>query len=111
MEALEAYAWPGNVRELENRLQRACLVARGGVIGPDDLDFRELAPTPSAERSAFDALSEDEAGERAQLLAVLDRAEGVVSRAARELGLTRQALYRRMQRLRISLERRRAVPG
>jgi DNA-binding NtrC family response regulator/GAF domain-containing protein len=46
MDALHEYAWPGNLRELENRLSRACVVASGGELGPEHLDF-----APSGEES------------------------------------------------------------
>jgi DNA-binding NtrC family response regulator len=103
--ALEAYDWPGNVRELENRIQRALLVCKDGVIGPDDLDLGAAAmrgrpvPTPVPSAGPLD-------GDRRSIEDALVRARGVVSRAAGELGLSRQALYRRMERLGIELERR-----
>jgi DNA-binding NtrC family response regulator len=112
--ALLAYDWPGNVRELQNRLQRASLVCRDGLIRPADLDLaseaqaprpRALEPTVSAARNTKHAVPSDDP-ERAQLEDALQRAGGVVAKAAAELGLSRQALYRRMERLGLSIERR-----
>ncbi|MCA9593907.1 MAG: sigma-54-dependent Fis family transcriptional regulator [Myxococcales bacterium] len=102
--ALEAHDWPGNVRELENRIQRALLVGRP-PLHARDLDLLSApAQAPRSERSPeADPLS---AAERATVEAALTRARGVVSRAAAELGLSRQALYRRMERLGIEIERR-----
>jgi DNA-binding NtrC family response regulator len=113
------HEWPGNVRELDNRIQRAVLVCKDAVITPADLGLDTTAPSTlrssapaaapptrppspmSEERStAFDAL------ERAQIEQVLTEARGVVSKAAAQLGISRQALYRRMERLGIELERR-----
>jgi DNA-binding NtrC family response regulator len=98
-DALVAYDWPGNVRELENRVRRATLVARGEPIQPAHLDL--AGDTPFVPR-----LSDDDARERRELVAVLSRADGIVARAAEELGVSRQALYRKMARLGVELERR-----
>jgi DNA-binding NtrC family response regulator len=112
-EALLGYDWPGNVRELQNRLQRASLVCSEGTIRAADLALPAQAK-PSArsgEQSVPGAASEaapagaDDA-ERAQIEEALTRAGGVISKAAAQLGLSRQALYRRMERLGLSLERR-----
>lgn len=89
-EALLDYPWPGNVRELKNAIERAALLAGGGTVVPELLN---LAPhqTTAAARNL------DEPSREA-VEAALRGAEGVVSRAAQDLGLSRQALYRRMQR-------------
>ncbi len=97
--ALLSHAWPGNVRELENRVRRALLVESGDVLTPASLGFGEPSGgSPLAGRG--------DATERATLEAVIVRHSGRVSQAAEELGLSRQALYRRMERLGITLERR-----
>ena len=88
--ALKAHAWPGNVRELRNTLQRASLLARGDAIHAADLGL------PVAARAS--AASNDEP-DRAEIEAVLARNGGVMAQAAAELGLSRQALYRRLDRL------------
>ncbi len=88
--ALLAHAWPGNVRELRNVLQRAALLARTDAITTADLGL------PPATHAA--AASADEP-DRASIEAALDRAGGVLAQAASELGLSRQALYRRLDRL------------
>jgi DNA-binding NtrC family response regulator len=95
--AMAAYSWPGNVRELSNRIQRAALVASGPDLSPHDLG---LGPGGS------ERLSVDGGGERAAFEEVLRRHAGSISRAAQELGLSRQALYRKMEKLGIVLERR-----
>jgi len=97
--ALREHAWPGNVRELFNRLQRAVVVATGESITPADLGFGPV----EARRAEED---NPEAPERSLIEEVLRRHGGSVSRAAKELGSSRQALYRRMERLGIVLERR-----
>ncbi len=85
--ALLAHAWPGNVRELKNVIERAALLAGGQTIGPELLAL----PAPAAHRNL------DEPSREA-VQAALNSAGGVVSRAAQALGLSRQALYRRMER-------------
>ncbi|MCR6701988.1 MAG: sigma-54 dependent transcriptional regulator [Dokdonella sp.] len=90
--ALVAHAWPGNVRELKNAIQRASLLCSNGVVTARDLG---LAPVRApAGRSGPDVEPDREAIESA-----LQRARGVISQAAAELGLSRQALYRRMDKL------------
>ncbi len=98
--ALLAHPWPGNVRELQNRLQRARLVASADTIVPEDLGLA-VAPT-----LADEAWREEAVGERQALEDLLRTHQGSVSRVAQALGLSRQALYRRMERLGVSLERR-----
>ncbi|MEO8747130.1 MAG: sigma-54 dependent transcriptional regulator [Rhodanobacter sp.] len=88
-EALLAYPWPGNVRELKNAIERAALLAGGSTVVPELLNLAQLQVAP--------ARSLDEPSREA-VEAALQRAGGVVSRAAQDLGLSRQALYRRMQR-------------
>jgi DNA-binding NtrC family response regulator len=117
--ALERHDWPGNVRELENRVQRAVLVCRGGPIGIADLGLDERAQPshsepPVAAPSGVPSVAPSDPPltgtlsevEREAIHGALGRARGVVSRAAAELGLSRQALYRRMERLGIEMERR-----
>ncbi len=90
-ETLMAYEWPGNVRELHNCLERAKLMASSSLIGADDLGLAVAHPRSDAE----------EADDIRRALAACD---GVVARAARHLNLTRQALYRRMEKYGIELD-------
>ncbi|MGX9217379.1 sigma-54-dependent transcriptional regulator [Massilia sp. UBA6681] len=89
--ALQAHTWPGNVRELKNVMARASLLAQGEVIKAADLGLPvAVAPTPDTEP------------DRDAIVQALARAGGVVAQASNELGLSRQALYRRMERLGIA---------
>jgi len=89
--ALQAHTWPGNVRELKNVMARASLLAQGEVIKAADLGLPvAVAPTPDTEP------------DRDAIVQALARAGGVVAQASSELGLSRQALYRRMERLGIA---------
>ena len=94
--ALLGHDWPGNVRELQNRVRRAMALSAGATITAADLGFGE----------AGEARAEEVPFERAQIEAALLNANGSVSRASEALGLSRQALYRRMEKLGIVLERR-----
>ena len=89
--ALLDYAWPGNVRELKNAIQRATLLCRDRTIQPADLGLVMRVPQPRP-------LAAPEP-DRAAIEAALARAGGVISQAATELGLSRQALYRRLEKL------------
>ncbi|MFL6697437.1 MAG: sigma-54-dependent transcriptional regulator [Vitreoscilla sp.] len=90
-DALRAHAWPGNVRELKNVIERAALLAGGQTISMALLGLPEAAPPAHAQRSL-------EEPSRAAIESALAAAHGVVSRAAQALGMSRQALYRRMER-------------
>ncbi len=104
-EALVRHRWPGNVRELENVLRRAVLVASGDTIGAGDLG---LAPLPGIRAAG----AEIEPGnglllaDRIKIERALAEAEGVVAKAAEILGISRQALYRKMERHGLAVERR-----
>jgi Response regulator containing CheY-like receiver, AAA-type ATPase, and DNA-binding domains len=89
--ALLAHSWPGNVRELMNTIRRASLLSTGVEISPADLGL-VMAP------GTLEMVPEREP-DRAEIEGALARARGVIARAARELGLSRQALYRRMEKL------------
>ncbi|MEO8461322.1 MAG: sigma-54 dependent transcriptional regulator [Dokdonella sp.] len=90
--ALVAHAWPGNVRELKNAIQRACLLCRDGVVSARDLG---LAPV----RGISTRVAPEVEPDRAAIEAAIQRARGVISQAAADLGLSRQALYRRMEKM------------
>jgi DNA-binding NtrC family response regulator len=89
--ALVRHGWPGNVRELKNVMQRAALLAKGDTIKAGDLGL------PAAPATEPEPVLDRQAIEEA-----LARHAGVVAQAAADLGLSRQALYRRMERLGIS---------
>ncbi|MBN8739948.1 MAG: sigma-54-dependent Fis family transcriptional regulator [Lysobacterales bacterium 69-70] len=92
--ALLAHAWPGNVRELKNSIQRARVLCRDGLVQPADLGLAGAVRAP---------LRGNDEPDRAAIEAALARARGVISQAAAELGLSRQALYRRLEKLGIGV--------
>ncbi len=89
-QALLQHSWPGNVRELRNVVERARLLATGRQVQAADLNL----PAPKTQGS-----NEEDGLNRAGIEASLRAAGGNVSRAAASLGMSRQALYRRMERL------------
>ncbi|MBX3696235.1 MAG: sigma-54 dependent transcriptional regulator [Dokdonella sp.] len=90
--ALLAHAWPGNVRELKNAIERASLLCSDATITARDLD---LGPA----RIAGGRLPPEAEPDKGMIEAALQRARGVISQAASDLGLSRQALYRRMEKM------------
>ena len=88
--ALMRHPWPGNVRELQNVIRRACLLSSTPAIGPEALALPAAEPTDPGGELAVD---------RPTIERALERAGGVIAHAARDLGLSRQALYRRMDKL------------
>jgi DNA-binding NtrC family response regulator len=93
MAALLEHAWPGNVRELEHVVERSMLLARGAAVEVDDLALRG-AQTPGDLH--FEQMTLDEV-EHHLIQRALARTGGQVSDAAKALGLSRSALYRRLQ--------------
>jgi len=83
------HAWPGNVRELRNAVQRAALLSEARI----EAEALGLAPATAPPAS----VGGDEP-DRSAIEAALDRSGGVLAQAAAELGLSRQALYRRLER-------------
>jgi DNA-binding NtrC family response regulator len=93
MQQMMQYPWPGNVRELEHTVERAVLLARGEEVEPAN-----LAITASrASATSFENMSIDEV-EALLIRKVLRRCDGNISQAAEGLGLSRAALYRRIEK-------------
>ena len=93
-DVLLGHAWPGNVRELKNAIERAALLAQGAPITPAQLGLPAAGSARSLDEPSRDAV-----------VAALAAANGMVSRAALALGLSRQALYRRMERYGLPTQR------
>ncbi|MCM2255657.1 MAG: sigma-54 dependent transcriptional regulator [Vicinamibacteria bacterium] len=91
--ALSEHAWPGNVRELDHAVERAVLMCQGETIKPADLGLRTAAEA----QGKLEEMSLEEV-EAFLIKKALSRYDGNVSRAADALGLSRSALYRRLQR-------------
>ncbi|NOK12913.1 sigma 54-interacting transcriptional regulator [Corallococcus exercitus] len=95
LEALLAYPWPGNVRELEHAVERALLMAVGDRVEAEDLLLKR-AGLASGGTTRLEEMTLEEV-ERYLIERALGRHDGNVSEAAKALGLSRSALYRRLQ--------------
>jgi DNA-binding NtrC family response regulator len=99
LDALRAHSWPGNVRELDHVIERAVLMTTTETVSAIDL---ALQTTPAAQLSArLEEMSLEDA-ERLLIKKALARFEGNANRAAEALGLSRSALYRRLQKYGLS---------
>jgi len=105
--ALLDYHWPGNVRELRNILERAAILADGGLIVAEHFAFRPSAPRAAVAATASHADEPDaaqpppadlKAVERSLIERAMAEARFNKSRAARQLGLTRAQLYAKLKR-------------
>jgi DNA-binding NtrC family response regulator len=92
--ALQQYAWPGNVRELNSVVERSLLLAAGAEIGTTDL---RLSAARGGPPSLEDMSLED--AERVLIRAAIRRCGGSVTAAAESLGLSRSAMYRRLEKV------------
>jgi len=100
--SLLAHDWPGNVRELRNSIERAKLLAQDSVVQRSDLNLPAAANRAGAQPGTVPGRDEDHLT-RESIEASLRAAAGNISRAAQSLGLSRQALYRRMERFGLRL--------
>jgi two-component system response regulator HydG len=96
LQKLKSYNYPGNVRELQYTIERAVIMADDHILRPDDLIFSIL-------ETATDTVADDDniqlsTLEKNAILRVIEKHNGNITRAAKELGLTRTALYRRLSK-------------
>jgi DNA-binding NtrC family response regulator len=107
LRALERHDWPGNVRELAHVVERAVLMARGGEIDALDLGSGgSVEPAPAAESAgpaSLNGLTLEQA-EQALIRNALDQCQGNIQRTAEVLGLSRGALYRRLEKYGLAAE-------
>jgi DNA-binding NtrC family response regulator len=94
IKAMHEHAWPGNVRELDHAVERGVLLSPGPSVRAADLGLRAQAAGGAAK---LEEMSLDEV-ERYLIQRTLSRYEGNVSQAAKALGLSRSAMYRRLQK-------------
>ncbi len=95
LKKLAAYSWPGNVRELQHAIERGVIMCESGSLDADDF-FLNQTRKKQAEME-IDSYNLDEI-ERKIITKVLKQNEGNITKAAKELGLTRTSLYRRMEK-------------
>jgi DNA-binding NtrC family response regulator len=93
LQAMVEYSWPGNVRELDHAVERAILLSQGDTVQVSDLGLKESrATTPPMEDLSLEEV------EALLVRKAIDRYGGNISQAAEALGLSRSALYRRLQK-------------
>ncbi len=92
LSALAAHHWPGNVRELSHTLERALILSEHEVLDESDFQF-----TPAVKAPASTSLRLEEHEQR-MVIQALEQAGGNISHAAEKLGITRSALYRRIEK-------------
>ena len=95
LEALTTYNWPGNVRELENRIKRAVVMAEGKYLTSENLELKDPS---SAEEETSTLRASRDSREKDLVRLAMEKAEGNVSRAAEELGISRPTLYQLLAR-------------
>lgn len=95
LKKLQKYQWPGNIRELRHTLERAIILAESPMLQPADFLFPESEK--EADGVVFDNYNLEDV-EKTIIRKALKKHEGNVSHAAKELGLTRTSLYRRMEK-------------
>ncbi len=96
LQALLDYQWPGNVRQLDHAIERAVLMAQGSLLGPADLGLHPTKPSSLN----FESMTLDQI-ECWAVRKAFDRHNGDISKAAQALGLSRAALYRRLEKYQI----------
>jgi two-component system NtrC family response regulator len=100
-DAIASYDWPGNVRELENRVKRAVVMCEGKYVVPSDLELD--ATRDSAASKSLRQIREET--EKYHVKKALEMNDGNISRAARELGVSRPTFHDLMRKYHLSREK------
>jgi two-component system, NtrC family, response regulator HydG len=96
LKKLQKYQWPGNIRELQHALERAIIMSDSNMLSPDDFFFLNQKAESKAEAEP-ETFNLDDV-EKSVIQKAINRHGGNISKAAKELGLTRASLYRRMEK-------------
>jgi len=96
IQKLLQYHYPGNVRELQYIIERAIIMSEGEILQPKDLIYSPIESAP-VESKEVDDLNLSSI-EKNTILRVIEKHSGNITKAAKELGLTRTALYRRLSK-------------
>ncbi len=97
LKKLEKYGWPGNVRELQHAIERAVIMGEEQVLQPDDFFFKEAGAKAEGPGLAADDYNLEEI-EKNAIRKALSKHGGNISQVAKELGLSRASLYRRLEK-------------
>jgi len=96
MKRLEKHNWPGNIRELQHSVERAVIMSESNVLEPNDFFLSQMDEEKPAGLSSISTNLEET--EKILIRKVIDKHGGNISKAAKELGLTRASLYRRIEK-------------
>lgn len=96
LKKLQKYNWPGNIRELQHAIERAIIMSDSSALSPDDFFFLNQKAESKAENEP-ETFNLDDV-EKSVIQKAINRHGGNISKAAKELGLTRASLYRRMEK-------------
>ncbi|MCK4569029.1 MAG: sigma-54-dependent Fis family transcriptional regulator [Bacteroidales bacterium] len=93
---LEKHNWPGNIRELQHAVERAVIMSESNILQPSDFFLSPVEDTSTGTISTSNMNLEET--EKMLIRKVIDKHGGNISKAAKELGLTRASLYRRIEK-------------
>ena len=93
---LNKHSWPGNIRELQHAVERAVIMSDSNVLQPHDF-FLSQSEDNKSDNMDLSNLNLEET-EKMLIRKVIDKHGGNISKAAKELGLTRASLYRRIEK-------------
>lgn len=93
---LQKYSWPGNIRELQHAIERAIIMSDSDTLNPEDFFFLSQKQE-SIQTAEPDSYNLDDV-EKGVIERVINKHNGNISKAAKELGLTRASLYRRLEK-------------
>lgn len=96
LDLLQHYSWPGNIRELQHAIERAIIMAEGDEL--DSRDFFFLSAKPASDKAITSNTLNLDDMEKTTIQRAIDKNGGNISKAAKELGLTRASLYRRLEK-------------
>ena len=96
LKRLEKHTWPGNIRELQHAVERAVIMSESNILEPNDFFLSQMEDNKTTDLS--NATMNLEETEKMLIRKVIDKHGGNISKAAKELGLTRASLYRRLEK-------------
>jgi len=91
---MKQYSWPGNIREFQHSIERAVILSENNNLNFLDFQFKNQEEQNSIDGDSLDIV----AHEKHLILKAIDRTSGHMSKAAKELGITRSSLYRRLEK-------------
>jgi len=97
MKILKSHHWPGNVREIQHTIERGVIMSDGDEIHATDFNLTSMPASALSNNTEFDSLNLHDI-EKLLVEKAIEKHEGNISKAAKELGLTRAALYRRLEK-------------